>query len=712
MAIKKDILSRLTMIYIGTIVFAVLIIARIIYLQTWEREKWQNKAKQFTFQDIIIEADRGDILARDGRVLANSVPYYEVRMDLRSNVVSDENFNKNIDSLAICLINLFGDDPDYYQSKDKLLQDFWNGRRKGDGYFLIRRNVNYSQFKQLQRFPIFNLGRYKGGLISLQSSVRNKPFKSLAARTVGRLANKGETKTTIGLEGAYDQYLRGSNGVQLMQKLSGNVWMPMESDNEVIAQDGYNVVSTIDVNIQDIVEHALLKRLRATKASEGCVVVIEVETGAVRAISNLTDTLGGYREFYNYALGMSLPPGSTFKLASVMALLEDGLVNLLDTVDTGNGEYSLYDFTIKDTHEGGYGKISLQKSFELSSNVGIAKFVQNSYKSNPERFIDRLYSFNLNNKLGLEIEGEGAPEIKYPGDNLWSNISMAQMSIGYELNLTPMQVLAFYNAVANNGKMMRPYFVESIRDYSKVIKQFEPIVLKSSICSQETIKKVKRLLEGVVENGTAKHIKSDNFKIAGKTGTAKIYDQVKRSYVYKYRGSFAGYFPADKPKYSCIVVIYNPKIGSYYGGAVAAPVFAEIANKIYATDLDLQTPINDDNFNYATIVDIPYAKSGYKDDFDCVLQFLGVPKQYYSDLSSDWVATQKKETFIEYKNRDVITGLMPNVVGMGARDALSLLENHGLKVNIVGCGRVVQQSIQAGARVKAGEKISLQMNKI
>ncbi|PID89740.1 MAG: peptidoglycan glycosyltransferase [Bacteroidia bacterium] len=715
MAIKRDIVSKFSTVYWIVVLLGIIIVGRVAYLQIFEKEKWSQKAKKMTFRDIIIRSERGDILADDGRILASSVPHYEIRMDMMSQAMKKKTFKKNIDTLAYCLSNLFSDTTKKtYKTKEEYVKSLLKARDIGNRYYLIQRNVNYNQLKQLKGFPVFKLGKYKGGFIVIQNTTRKHPFKSLANRTIGRLANKSENQNIIGIEGAYDHYLKGTDGISLVQKLSGNFWMPLPNNgNEVEPQNGKNVVSTININIQDVVENALLKQLRRSKAEHGCAVVMEVETGKVKAIANLRlDTLGNYRESYNYAIGEATAPGSTFKLASLMAAFEDGYIDLLDTVDTQDGIATFYSFEIKDSHKGGYGKISMRQVLALSSNTGVAKTINKYYKDDPRRFIDRLFSMGFKEELSLELKGEGKTYIKYPKNRLWSNISLPQMSIGYEVELTPLYILTFYNAVANNGKMMKPMFVEGIRDRNTMEIKYKPEVLNSSICSEETIKKAKLMLESVVEEGTAKNIKSKAFGIAGKTGTAKIYDKNKGEYINKYKASFVGYFPADKPKYSCIVFVYAPEVGSYYGSSVAAPVFKEIADKIYSKSLDIQKPINRKMIEGNLIVDIPYSKCGYKEDLDNALDYLDIPKQYYSDLKSDWVGTQSRETFVEYQSRNISKNLVPNVLGMGARDAVSLLENIGLKVTLLGRGTVVKQSLSPGTRIYSGEKITIRMSKV
>jgi cell division protein FtsI (penicillin-binding protein 3) len=713
MSIKQEIVIRLSVVYLFVLLFAIIIVCKVLYLQVFDYEKWSQKAKKLTTDDKIIAANRGDILDQNENILVSSIPFYEVRMDLKSKSLNDKIFIENIDSVAYFMSKLFNDATlEDYRTKEEYLSDFLTARKRGDGYFLIKKSVNYGQLKQMKRFPIFRLGRYKGGFIVIQHNTRKKPFENLAARTIGRMANKGESHNTIGIEGAYDNYLRGMDGLKMMQKLSGNVWLPLNEGYEIEPVDGYDIITTIDINIQDVAENALTKALRLHNAQHGIVIVMEVKTGEIRAMANLADTLGSYREYYNYAIGEAAVPGSTFKLASVMAALEDGVINLTDSVDTENGETTFYDFVVKDSKEGGYGKISVQQAFELSSNVGISKIIYKNYHEHPEKFIDRLYSFNLNNTLDLDLVGEGQPYINYPGDPVWSNVSLPQISIGYEIRLTPLQILTFFNAVANDGKMVKPLFVKAIRDKSKIIKTFEPEILKASICSESTIKKAKQILEGVVERGTAENIKSPNYKIAGKTGTAKLYDKLKGMHVNKYRASFVGYFPAERPKYSIIVVIHSPETGSYYGNIAAGPVFKEISDKLYATDLEMQIPVNKNNDNKSNDESVPYTKNGYKDDLDYALDYLNIPKQKRTSMSNEWVSSTNKNSYVDLTTLNCTHTLVPQVVGMGARDALSLLENEGLKVSITGRGKVVSQSLLPGIKVKRGQEIVLKMSKI
>ncbi|UCG28286.1 MAG: penicillin-binding protein 2, partial [Bacteroidales bacterium] len=585
MSLKKDIVWRVAVIYLGILLLGICILGKAVYLQFVEGKELAAKAETLTLKDFMIQPNRGDIYASDNRLLASSVPFYEVRMDPNSNALSTQLFNQKIDSLALCLSRLFRD-----KSKEEYKREIVTARRNGERYHLIRRQVSYIELKEMKEFPVFREGRYKGGLIYVQDNRRILPHSSLASRTIGYLT-KEASGNIVGIEGAYDHELTGRIGIRLMQKLSGNVWMPVSDADEIKPKDGNDVITTIDINIQDVAENALLKQLIRQDAHHGTVILMEVQTGEVKAIVNLQKGDDGkYRELYNYAVGECTEPGSTFKLASLLVALEDGVVEPDDTIDTGNGIIRFYDKDIRDTRQEGYGKITVKEAFEVSSNVGISKLIYDNYHDRPTDFVDRLYAMRLNEKLGVEIRGEGIPEIKYPGDSYWSGISLPMMSHGYELRMTPLQILAFYNAVANDGKMVKPMFVKELQYHGEVIKRFKTEVLHPSICSKETIDKAILMLEGVVENGTAKNLDNKNYKIAGKTGTAQIANE---RYGYKfeekisYQASFVGFFPSDNPRYSCIVVVNSPSNSVYYGNLVAGPVFKEIADKVYATKLFL-----------------------------------------------------------------------------------------------------------------------------
>ncbi len=706
MSLKRDILWRAGIIYLGFLFFGFLIIGKIIYLQTAEKSKWLEKAKESTLKNIIIPANRGNILAEDGRLLATSIPLYEVRMDLNTGSLPDRIFYAKVDSLALCLSELFRD-----KSREKYKNELIIARKNQERYHLIKKEVNHIQLKKLKTFPIFRRGRHKGGLIYIQEYRRVRPHNNLAARFIG-YTTKDNRGNIVGIEGAYDQQLSGVEGIKLKQKISGDVWIPVSNRNEIEPQDGMDVVTTINIDYQDVAQEALLKQLIKQDAHHGTTVLMEVKTGEIKAIVNLgKDRNNVYRELLNYAIGESTEPGSTFKLPALMVALEDGYINLNDTIDTGRGIFKYYDKTIKDDSysDGGYGKITLQKAFEVSSNVGIAKVITEAYKESPHHFVDRLYSMHLNERLGVEIKGEGSPLIKYPGDKLWSGISLAMMSHGYELKLTPLQTLSFYNAIANNGKMVKPMFIKELQYHGKTIKVFEKEVLNPSICSKATLKKARVLLEGVVERGTARNLKNPDFKIAGKTGTNQIYNKkygYKSDSIVSYQATFVGYFPADDPQYSCIVVVNSPSKEVYYGHQVAGPVFLEIAKRIYASSLRVK--VNDKAGDNAP-VNMPYSKNGNRQQLQEVFNDLDIDVRD-EDVKSDWVTTVKQNDHIDFNDREIIHKLVPNVIAMGAKDALYLLENAGLKVVIKGRGSVKSQSIPPGTLVTEGKEIILEMS--
>jgi cell division protein FtsI (penicillin-binding protein 3) len=704
MSLKKDILWRVAVVYLGMLMFAVVIIGKIIYLQVGEHKVWTEKAEKISLKDITIDPKRGDIYDCKNRLLATSVPYFEVRIDTRAHGLDNATFNNGVDSLALCLSKLFGD-----KSKSDYKTELFQARKEGLHFYLLKRKVTYQQLQVIKGFPLFRKGRNKGGLIFIEDDRRVLPQVDLANRTIG-YTSKSESGNLVGIEGAFDQYLRGVKGIRLMQRAAGNVWIPLNDGNEVEPQDGKDIITTIDVEIQDVAEDALRRQLMLHNAEHGTAVLMEVATGEVKAIANLQRSAGGdYVESFNYAVGESTEPGSTFKLMSLIAAIDEGYVDINDTVDAGNGKVLFYDKVIEDHGEHGLGKISIQRAFECSSNVGVSKVIVHCFKGREQEFIDRLYKMGLNRKMGLDILGEGTPEIKNPQSRLWSGVSLPMMSIGYEVKLTPLQILTFYNAIANNGKMMKPRFVKSVVYHGDVIKEFEPEVLNPSVCSKSTIVKVKKMLEGVVRRGTATNLNNSIYKIAGKTGTAQI---ANHKFGYKsvsgisYQASFAGYFPAENPKYSCIVVVNAPSNSVYYGNLVAGPVFKEIADKVFATSLDMHREIN---FKHAIPdTSLPFSKDGYKKDLVKVFEKLDIPFEENSD-DMDWSMTKVSNQKVELTAKKINKTIVPNVVNMGAKDAMFLLENAGLEVILKGRGRVKSQSIPAGTRNKLHATIVLEM---
>ncbi len=700
-SIKSDVVWRVAAVYFFVLMMGMLIIGKAIYIQFVEGPGLREKAQNITFRELAIEPSRGDILAMDGRLLSTSVPYYEVRIDLRAAGLTNEIFYDKVDSLAYCLARMFGD-RSAYSYRSFLV----NGRKhdKGSRYFMIHpRLVNYIELKRLMTFPILRLPKNVGGFMPVQVNRRIRTNDYLAARTIGGVNESG---VAVGIEGSFNHELKGKAGLVLAQRIAGKTWIPVNSDEAISPEDGIDVVTTLDIDLQDVAQNALRKQLSAHNAEHGSVVLMEVETGEIRAIANLKrDSDGSYSEAYNYAIAESTEPGSTFKIASLIALLEDGYVDLDDSVDTENGRFLYFDKWIVDSHEGGLGKLSVQQVFELSSNVGVAKLMIKHYKGKETSFIDRLYSMKVNEPLNLQIKGEVPPEIKYPGDKYWSGVSLPMMSIGYEVRVTPLQTLTFYNAIANGGKMVKPLFVKELRKHGSTIRTFSTEVLTSSICNRSTLRKVRRILEGVVTDGTAKNLKNDTYSIAGKTGTAQI-ARGKGGYGYEgqktYQASFVGYFPANDPKYSCIVVVSSPSNAVYYGNVVSGPIFKEIADKVYAKSLEWHEPLS----RPSKAIDMPVSQGGYREDIQEVCSDLDIPV-YDDGINTTWISTQGKGDYVEFKKRTIIQNLVPNVMDMGLKDALFLLENAGMRVNFSGHGAVVGQSIQSGTRVVKGSQIHI-----
>lgn len=701
--VKKDILWRVALVYLFMVLFSIAIFSRIIYLQFAEKEKWSVSTGDALLREVPVPSSRGDIYSADGRVLALSVPFYEIRMDFTVETLTNDVFYGNIDALSKNLASLFGD-----KSWDRYKRDMIRARKARRQYYLVKKDVTYEQMVRAKEFPIFRMGRYKGGVRFIEDSKRVRPNGYLAARTIGT-TTKSELGNRVGIEGSFDEILAGRQGVALQKLIEGDMYVPVGDGNMVEPVDGKDVITTLDLNFQDVAEKALLKQLKAHNAGHGTAVLMEVKTGEIKAMANLQrDESGRYWESYNFAVGESTVPGSTFKLVSLMLAMEDGYIDIDDIINTGNGEISFYGKKLVDSGDESYGSITVQEVFEKSSNVGVSKIIFENYKDNPQKFINGIYRLGLNKQMDFDIRGEGIPDINYPGKPGWSGISLPWMSIGYEMAVTPLQMLTLYNALANDGVMVKPRLVKEIRFHGNLVQRFDTEVLNSSICSRSTLKKLRKMCEGVVEKGTAMNLRNDNFKIGGKTGTAQIPDK-KTGYRDKsritYQASFVGYFPADDPQYSCIVVVNAPSRYVYYGNVVAGPVFREIANKVYATSLKLHDPINRGRVSLA---DIPFAKSGNAKALDKVLGTLNIPNEF-QDRKSKWVTPSITGEKLMVSPRPVIGNLVPNVVGMGLKDAVFLMEDAGLRVNVNGRGTVKYQSVMPGTLARNVGAVNLEM---
>lgn len=663
----KNILHRLYIISGCLFVFVLAILFKIVNIQFVEGDRYRELAKVNTTKNFTIPSNRGNIYADDGSLLATSVPKYDIRFDAVT--VSAENFEKNIVLLSDAMAKKFGKSSAHYQSL------FRTARANKNRYLLVERKVGYSDYLELRTFPLFNLGPYRGGFIAEQSTVREHPIGKIAERMVGyeRQDENGHT-VRVGLEGAYGDYLQGKDGRRLKQRIAQGQWKPIFDENEIEPQDGYDVISTINVNIQDIAHHALLKQLELYEAEHGTVIVMETKTGEIKAVSNLGRTSQGtYYEKLNYAIGESHEPGSTFKTMAFIAALEDKVIDTSTVVDTGNGVYSFYGKRVSDSRKGGYGKISIARAMEVSSNIGIARLIDENYKDNPKHFVEMLQAMHLDKQLGLPIIGEGKPKIPHPSDKTgWSRNALPSMAYGYGVSITPLQTLTFYNAIANDGVMVKPRFIRQVKAWNKEIEAFDIEIINPQIASQETLNKVREVLKNVVERGTGNRLYSPDFSMAGKTGTAQTeYWMDGWAANPRYISSFAGYFPADDPMYSCIVIIHKPKVSTgYYGVDVAGPVFKSIAQKIF---------IDSPNFDYVENLNVLQAN-------------------IESDYQEFYTLAQKEHSSI------------PNVRGMSGMDAVSLLENLGLKVKVSGNGIVKSQSIKEGDKIEKGQQILLELS--
>ena len=711
---KKNILSRTYLVYIFMCLFALGILYRICVIQFVQGDIWRNKAEAFTTKLDSVEAVRGNIFDANGALLATSLPYYEIAVDINAPSISDKIYKANRDSLAYSLSNLFGDKTirDYLKILNK-------ARKNNDRYVLLQRNVSYKALQQLKGFPIFRKGR-KGGLVTLQTNRRERPFQMLAGRTIG-MARTGVKP--VGLEGAFDSTLSGVSGKRLMQQIAGGVWRPINDENEVEPKDGSDLYTTIDINIQDVSQQALMRSLIKNGASHGCAILMEVKTGAIKAIVNLTKSskdTSSYSESFNYAIGYPTEPGSTFKLASMLAVIDEYNVSLDEKVTVGNGECMYFDKKVKDSHAPESPVLTVQRIFETSSNVGVSKIITKYYSKNPQQFANKLNSFHLNEKLGLSIPGEGKGSIPQTKTKYWSGVTLPQLSYGYESLITPLQTLTLYNAVANDGKMVKPRFVKEIKRNGIVVKTFGTEILDEQIVKKETIVKAKKLLEGVVANGSGKTLNITAFKVGGKTGTAQIAKigakKVKGRPVYgdvgdrNYQASFVGYFPAENPLYSCIVVINSPSNGVYYGAAVAGPVFKEIAEKVFSGSLDFIQPINNNNDR---ITKVPGVITTKANEISSIAKNFSLPS---SDAENEKFVNRntKDSTRIIFSDNNIEgqlkKGIMPNLHGLSAKDALFLLENNGMHVQLQGFGSVQKQSIEAGQKFNKGNKITLTLS--
>ncbi|HVK48773.1 MAG TPA: penicillin-binding protein [Pseudobacter sp.] len=715
MEVKRDILWRVYLAFLLIVVFSITILGRAFYIQQFEGSHWLAEAQEQQERFVETDAERGTIYSEDGAMLSTSIPYFDIYVDFAAEGLRDKNgkrFKENIDSLSIGLSNLFLDmTPQEYKTT---LQ---NGYRKKSRYYLLKKNINFQQYKTLRSLPLVRQGKDKSGFIAEVKDKRLNPFVLLANRTIGLsreyVDSDGKMKSTnVGLEKTYDSLLKGETGKKLMRKVAAGVFIPVNG-TEIEPQNGKDIVTTLDVNIQDIAENALLKVLQENECTNGTCIVMEVKTGKIKAIANLGKRPdGSYWEDLNYALRAS-EPGSTFKLATMLSLLEDKYITLDQHVNLEGGAWRYKTRTVYDSEEHGKHDVTVQQAFDASSNVGMAKLVTNYYTKNPNQFIGHLKKLRFDKYSGIDLLGETTPVVKSPKDRTWSGTSLPWMSFGYEVLISPLQSLMLYNAVANDGKMMKPYLVNSVQENGQVIKQNEPEILEQAICSPATLQALQKSLRSVCNTpgGTGyKLFLGTPYEVAGKTGTSQVANGNRGYADHIHQSSFAGYFPARDPKYSIIVVVVNkPFASKYYGAAIAGPVFKEISDKLYALNADEDR--SNESFRVARMKkdSSNYFYAGQADDLRLIMD--AVQMKYKDSVKKDeWSRMYAVNYQPVINGQPVSRKAMPDVRGMGLKDAIYLLENMQLKVNVQGRGKVSTQTILPGTPVNKGQAVSIGLN--
>ncbi|MCU0317807.1 MAG: transpeptidase family protein [Amoebophilaceae bacterium] len=699
MAFKQTILLRTRIAFLAVLLFATAIVAKLVYIQSFQGTRWKNEAEVAGLAYRPIKATRGNIYADDGNLLATSLPFYRVALD--PCIVDETTFQEQIVALSQLLAN-------FYQDKSaEAYQHLVQSARQAKCRYLILnpRRIDHQAKKAMSQWPIFCKGRWCGGVLFEKVEKRFHPFKDLAARTIGFI---NANECGAGLEYSFNQDLKGLDGSALYQKITGGNWKKISDGASDRTVRGCDLETTIDINLQDVAHNSLLKALQASEAAYGCAVVMEVKTGEIKAIVNLSRTENAqYRECYNYAIGNqgATEPGSTFKLVSMLALLEETSVALTDTIDTGDGRFQFHDRIMKDVKRGGFGELTVQEVFEYSSNVGVARLIDEAFGKHPQKFVNYIHRLSLSKPLGLQMIGAGVPFIKDAKSPGWSSVTLPWMSIGYELKITPLHTLTLYNAVANHGKMLQPVIVKRVKRANKTVKEFQGTVLSKKICTDATLRKLQTMLEGVVERGTASKFRHGFYQIAGKSGTAN--KVVNGKYTNDTYASFVGYFPAKSPRYSCIVVIDSPQCYAWHFGTAVATVVKDIADKIAAKDLAARDFIpskgSPDVF--------PLIRAGYREELLQLCDALGVA-YHKQELDVAWVRGILDGDHIGWKANEIPKpGQVPHVLGMTLKDALFLLENCGLKVTVQGHkgGRVTAQSLLPNTRSVHGKTIALKM---
>jgi Cell division protein FtsI/penicillin-binding protein 2 len=685
------------------IAICIFVFAKAFYIQQVQGKYWRSMSDSLHQKIEEVSGERGTIYSEDGEMLSTGVPQFDIYIDFGADGLHDKNgklFKQNVDSLSYALAELFKDKPAYEYKR--ILKDGFDDE---DRYFLLKRNISYREYQQLQNFPLVRLGRNKSGFIAESKSIRLNPYKLLAFRTIG--LDRDSFK--VGLEMTYDSVLKGKSGSRLVRYIAGGVSVPVDEDTQAEPENGKDIVTTLDVFVQEVTENALMKMMVGNDAEHGCAIVMETKTGKIKAIANLgRQKDGSYFEDFNYAVNPS-EPGSTFKLATMMSLLEDRKITLNNIVNLEFGKWNINGSTVFDSEPHGAEDniVSAKRAFELSSNVGMAKLAYYNYGSNPSQFIHHLHLMRMDTLTGIDLRGERNSVIYKPGSKYWSSTTLPWMAFGYNIAVTPLQTLTLYNAVANNGIMMKPYLVNAVQHDGVVVKQFHPTVTQENICSSETLDQLKDCLRGVCTEGTAKGVfKNAGYSVAGKTGTALVANG-SRGYIDEiYQASFVGYFPADNPQYTCIVVIKNkPHAVKRHGADVAAPVFKEIADRLYSTRVRNASPVL---YASAKTDSVYFNYVGLKQEATQISKQLQL--SYNGTPTSKWVSMKVNKGVASISGEDFDKNTMPQLKGMGLKDAVYLCENIGLRVSVKGVGKVAQQSILAGQPIAKGQLLNIQLN--
>lgn len=704
MDVKRDILWRVYLSYLLVVVVCVAIFGKAVYIQQVQGAHWRSMSDSLHQKLEEIEAERGTIYSEDGQMLSTSIPQFDIYMDFRVESLRQKNgqlFRAGIDSLSECLANLFKD-----QSAGQYKAMLQQAYKDEEGYFPLKKKISFREYEQLRTFPIFRMGRYKSGLIANERTIRLNPYQMLAFRTIGLARDSNK----VGLEMAYDTLLRGRSGKQFVRRIAGGVTVPVDDSYEIEPETGKDIVSTIDVFIQDVTENALMKMMIQNEAQTGCAIVMETRTGKIKAIANLGKTPNGnYWENYNYAITPT-EPGSTFKLVTMMSLLEDKKISLNHIVDVQHGVWQTAGQTVRDDDDTrDKTTITVKQAFEVSSNVGMAKIATMGYASNPQQYLWHLKKLRMDTLTGIDLVGEKRPVIVRPGNRLWGPTTLPWMAFGYNVQVSPLQTITLYNAIANSGRMMRPYLVSAVKEEGQLLRTIDSKIVDEKICSEETLRQIRECLEGVCIQGTAKKLFVNSpYKAAGKTGTSLVANGSRGYADQIFQSSFVGYFPAEAPQYTIAVVIVNkPHAINHFGWSVAGPVFKEIADRLYSTYIrDSKTQIAQQRKRDSSY----FAYTGNKRDILFINQKMGL-SYFDSTLRSDeWINMNGKNAVVTVSAKSVDNNRMPALRGMVLKDAVYLCENMGLKVNVKGRGKVTTQSINAGQPIAKGQLVQVELN--